>query len=69
MLKFDKKGYLQPSEIIELDLFEFEYYFVQSFPNSSTRRPIFNAYIHYLKRFQQNITENFFQWLDRYLWF
>ena len=64
MLQFDEKGYLQPAEIIELDLFEFEYHFVQKFSNSLTRRKIFNAYIHYLKRFQKNITENFFQWLD-----
>lgn len=64
MLQFDEKGYLQPAEIVELDLFEFEYHFVQKFPNSTTRRRIFNAYIHYLKHFQQNITENFFQWLD-----
>lgn len=63
-LTFDSNGNLTPYEIINLDLKIFKKNFVDPFNNSNTRVPIFNGYLRYCSDFGEQITDDFFQWLD-----
>jgi len=47
-LNFDEHGNLTPYEIIEVDLATFEAYFVTAFPNSTTRKNLFENYVRYI---------------------
>jgi hypothetical protein len=64
MLKFDTKGFLQPSTVIKSSIYELKYYFVDSI-NSKTRNENYEKYIHYsseLKKVVKQETLN--QWID-----
>jgi len=63
-LDFDENGFLKPYEIIDCDLMSLETIFVENFPNSRTRRSLFNNYLKYIHEFSNRITRNFIQWLD-----
>ena len=63
-LLFDKKGYLQPYEPIQVDVEILETYFVTAFPNSTTRRQLFDNYLRYLYRFQDEVFPIFEQWVN-----
>ena len=54
-LNFDEYGNLRPYKIIEVDLTTFEAYFVTAFPNSKTRKRLFENYLSYIYRFQDEV--------------
>ena len=63
-LDFDEYGNLKPYHIIEVDLATFETYFVTAFPNSTTRKRLFENYLRYLYRFQDEVFPIFEQWIN-----
>ena len=62
-LQFDKNGYLKAG-IYEIDLETFERYFIKAFPNSTTRRYLFENYLSYINDFQKDVFPYFEQWID-----
>lgn len=64
MLKFDENGHLTPYERIETSLDEFQQVFVDGFPNSSTRRRLFDNYLDWVFDFQREIYPYFTHWID-----
>ena len=63
-LSFDKRGYLRPYSPITVDLDTFKANFVTAFPSSSTRKQLFNNYLRYLYRFQDEVFPIFEQWIN-----
>ena len=63
-LIFDEHGYLVPSEKITIDLATLEQVFVKDFPNSETRKDLFDNYLRYIDTFAKEITPNFTQWIN-----
>jgi len=63
-LNFDEYGNLTPYKIIEVDLTTFEAYFVTAFPNSTTRKRLFENYLRYVYRFQDEVFPFFEQWIN-----
>ncbi len=63
-LNFDEYGNLTPYEVIEVDLTTFEAYFVTAFPNSKTRKRLFENYLQYIYRFQDEVFPFFEQWIN-----
>jgi hypothetical protein len=63
-LTFTPEGFLTPFEKINVDLATFESVFVTDFPNSETRKTLFDNYLRYLDSFSKEITPNFMQWID-----
>ncbi|MCH8317379.1 MAG: hypothetical protein IIA88_02590 [Bacteroidetes bacterium] len=63
-ISFDQRGNLKPYNIIELDIEEFQKYFVQEFRNSITREIIFDDYLTYINDFKKDVTPNFIQWIN-----
>ncbi len=63
-LNFDKYGNLTPYKVIEVDLTTLEAYFVTAFPNSTTRKRLFENYLRYIYRFQDEVFPIFEQWIN-----
>ena len=63
-LKFDEKGHLLPYEKIEINIEEFEEFFIKNFNSDSTRNEIYKSYKRYVSDFKKKITPNFSQWID-----
>jgi len=63
-LIFDENSYLAPASPIEITLEQFEEVFVLDFPNSSTRPKLFDNYLRFLYRMQDEIFPFFEQWID-----
>jgi hypothetical protein len=63
-LAFTTDGFLSPFEKITIDISTFKNVFVDDFPNSTTRKAIFDNYLRYLDDFSKEITPNFTQWID-----
>lgn len=63
-LKFNKQGLLVPADIIEVELSTFKAYFVDAFPNSKTRKSLFENYLRYIYRFQDDVFPIFEQWIN-----
>ena len=63
-LNFDEYGNLTPYKVIEVDLTTFEAYFVTAFPNSTTRKRLFENYLRYIYRFQDEVFPFFEQWIN-----
>ncbi len=63
-LTFDEHGYLAPHRGIETDLETFEEVFVKAFPRSERRRWLFDNYLRYTYRFQDEMFAWFEQWID-----
>lgn len=61
---FDIRGSLVPYERITVNLEEFEEVFVNSFDPDSTRYELFQNYKNYLSDFQNEVTEDFVQWVN-----
>jgi hypothetical protein len=61
---FDELGNLTPYEVMEMSLDAFEAHFVIAFPESTTRKPIFDAYRQCLTQLQGLIGGGFTQWVD-----
>lgn len=62
-IKFNKNGYLLAG-LYELNTDELRYHFVDAFPNSETRPLIFDNYLRYVYRFQDQVFPYFEQWID-----
>lgn len=63
-LNFDENGHLFPYESIEVNLDTLEAYFVTAFPNSQTRKQLFENYLHYIYRFQDEVFPFFEQYIN-----
>jgi hypothetical protein len=63
-MEFDELGYLSPYKVIETNLETFERIFVSNFENSDTRKKLFQNYVSYINDFKNQISENFYQWID-----
>jgi len=61
-MQFDNKGNLYPFEIFEIDLSDFELFFVTKFGHSKSRKIIFNQYQNYLIELHKILNSNFEQW-------
>lgn len=61
--QFDILGYLTPYNLVDFTFEEFEYYFVDAYPSSYTRRRIFEKYKRYIFDFQQLVSPNFVHWI------
>ena len=64
MLQFDENGYLLPHDVLETTLDEFQAVFVDAFPESETRRWLFDNYLDWIFDFQRDIFPYFTQWID-----
>lgn len=62
-LSFDENGYLIPYEEIETKMETLKKYFVDTFPNSETRKLIFKNYEKFITDFQYEIFPHFEQWI------
>lgn len=63
-LSFDKHGYLQPYHPIEVDLDTMKSFFVDAFPKSEKRKVLFDNYLRFLYRFQDDVFTYFEQWIN-----
>jgi len=63
-LNFDKFGNLTPYQAIEVDLDTLESYFVTAFPKSTTRKRLFENYLRYIYRFQDEVFPFFEQYIN-----
>lgn len=64
MLQFDENGHLFPCEIHDTTLDEMREVFVDAFPESKTRKRLFDNYLNWIFDFQRNIFPYFTQWID-----
>lgn len=63
-LIFDENGHLHPYEVIATDIATLKTYFVDAFPNSTTRSQLYDNYLRYIYRFQDEIFPFFEQWIN-----
>lgn len=63
-LKFDTRGNLFPYNLIECTFEDFQAYLVDSFVNSSTRKPIFDNLKTFLTDFKNSISEPINIWIN-----
>lgn len=63
-LNFDNHGNLFPYEPIEVDLDTLEACFVTAFPKSKTRKRLFENYLRYIYRFQDEVFPFFEQYIN-----
>lgn len=63
-MEFDTQGNLFPYKVIETDLETFESIFVSNFQHSDTRKMLFQNYLSYIHDFKNQISEDFYQWID-----
>ncbi len=63
-MEFDDYGNLFPYKLIETDIETFERIFVANFKNSDRRKMLFQNYLSYIHDFKNQISENFYQWID-----
>jgi len=63
-LNFDEFGNLSPYKAIEVDLDTLESYFVTAFPQSTTRKRLFENYLRYIYRFQDEVFPFFEQYIN-----
>ena len=61
---FDLKGHVAPYEAIESSMDDVEKYFVKAFPNSLNRAWLFDNYLRYTYRFQDEVFPWFEQWIN-----
>ena len=63
-MDFDAYGHLTPYELIESNLEAFEAAFVSNFPESTTRKRIFERYVAYVEELRKIVGDGFTQWVD-----
>ncbi len=61
---FDKRGNLTPYDIIKTDPSEFKYNLVTNFRPPTTREEIYSGYKIYIKDFSENISKEWYQWIN-----
>ena len=64
MLQFDENGHLFPYEIQSVTLEEMRAIFVDAFPESETRKRLFDNYLNWIFDFQRDVFPYFTQWID-----
>jgi hypothetical protein len=62
-MEFDQYGYLQPYELIQTNEITFEQIFVEEFPESLTRRQLFNNFQQWVNEMRQLLHNYFTLWL------
>ena len=60
ILEFDKRGYLQPSEAIELVLSDFK----DTFVVNTRREHLFDAYLNFMEVLKSNHVNYLYQWIN-----
>ena len=60
ILEFDKRGYLQPSEAIELTLSDFR----DTFVVNTRREHLFDAYLNFMEVLKNNQINYLYQWIN-----
>ncbi len=63
-IEFDSEGYIYPYKAIECDLLILEKVFVDGFPEAKRRRWLFENYLEYIHAFQEQVCDDFEQWID-----
>ncbi|WP_128548671.1 DUF6932 family protein [Larkinella soli] len=63
-MHFDQHGFLTPYGVIETDFSIFEQVFVSAFPESTTRRALFDGLMEFDECLQKLLPEGYFQWID-----
>lgn len=63
-MEFDTNGYLKPYGLNKADYMILEEVFVNSFPESSTRKRIFEEYQQYNYQLHQLLPNGFWQWIN-----
>ncbi len=63
-MQFDAYGHLTPYQPLNSDLAAVEAVFVAAFPDSRTRRPVFDQYLRYLDQLRGIVGGGFTQWLN-----
>ena len=61
---FTDEGFIFPNEKINVDLATLKTVFVDNFPNSTTRKTLYDNYLRYTDDFSKQITPNFTQWIN-----
>ena len=61
---FTDEGFIFPNEKINVDLATLKTVFVDNFPNSTTRKTLYDNYLRYTDDFSKQITPNFKQWIN-----
>ena len=63
-MRFDEHGHLFPHQIIDLNLPDFEAFFVEHLPDSAHRRALFERYLSFVGDLKSTFRAPFFQWVD-----
>lgn len=63
MMQFDEHGYLMPCEIIELNLENFEAFFVTGLEDRAHRRALFQNYLSFTEGLKKTFGPTFYQWI------
>ena len=63
-ITFTDEGFIFPNEKINVDLATLKTIFVDNFPNSTTRKTLYDNYLRYIDDFSKQITPNFTQWIN-----
>jgi len=63
-MDFDASGHLTPYAVLETSLDAFEAVFVAGFPQSLTRKRIFERYVAYVEEVRRIVGDGFVQWVD-----
>lgn len=61
---FDKNGNIIPYDLHQISISELEEEFVNPFPNSTTRKDIYDGHSNYIIELVNVLESNFSQWLD-----
>ena len=61
--EFDILGNLTPYDLVDFSFEDFQYYFVNTFPKTSSRYIVFEKYKRYIDDFQKQVTTDFVQWI------
>ena len=64
MLQFDEHGHLASDEIEEISLADFKQFSVDGFPESITRKVLYDNYLAWILAFQTEVFPYFEQWID-----
>jgi len=62
-IKFGERGYIEPPKRQDLSIAEVEALFVDKFPDSTTRRQLFEGFMRYNTAFQLEVTTEMIQWI------
>lgn len=64
MLQFDENGHLSPYEVHTTTLEEMREIFVDAFPDSETRKRLFDNYLDWIFDFKRDVFPYFTQWVN-----